>query len=184
MILPIPIILAPKINIPTVPFYSQFKDIHMASWQKVSCGIASLAMIIDYYSDDTISVDMFLKEGISAGAYDKNNGWIHTGLISLAKKYNLIGVSYDLASLGGDLALAKLKVYLNDGPVMASIHYKFNPKSKIPHLVVIDGIKDDIVYYNDPAGKSGENKISIADFQKGWKKRVIVLRPIKDKTIT
>jgi len=32
-----------------VPFYSQFVDISAPAWKKVGCGIASLAMIIDFY---------------------------------------------------------------------------------------------------------------------------------------
>jgi uncharacterized protein YvpB len=61
--------------------------------------------------------------------------------------------------------------------VIASVHYKFDPKSPLPHLVVLTGIKDDIVYYNDPAAKAGEQQISKAAFMQGWKKRMIVIRP-------
>jgi ABC-type bacteriocin/lantibiotic exporter with double-glycine peptidase domain len=171
-------------SIPFIPFYSQFKDIHSASWQKVGCGITSLAMIIDYYSTSTISVDGLLKKGIKLGAYNQKNGWIHTGLISLSGEYGLSGNSYDVSSLSKDDAFKKLKVVLADGPVMVSIHYKFDPKSSIPHLVVLDGIKDGVIYYNDPAAKIGQKKISIADFQKGWKKRYIVIRPVQEKIAT
>jgi len=76
-------------------------------------------------------------------------------------------------------ALAQLETYVKGGPVIASIHYKFDPKSTIPHLVVIDGIASSTVYYNDPAAKTGEKTISTADFLKGWKKRFIVIRPAK-----
>ncbi len=185
MILPIPLAIPPINTVsPTihiVPFYSQFKDIHKVSWQKVGCGIASLAMIIDYYSTENISVDTLLQQGIKEGAYSNNNGWIHEGLISLSKKYDMKGVSYDLSSLSKDKSLEKLKSYLIDGPVMVSVHYKFDPKSSIPHLVVIDGISQGEVYYNDPSAKVGQKKISIIDFQKGWKKRLIVIRPIQEK---
>jgi ABC-type bacteriocin/lantibiotic exporter with double-glycine peptidase domain len=60
------------------------------------------------------------------------------------------------------------------------VHYKFDPKSTIPHLVVVDGIVGGVVYYNDPAAKTGEKQISTADFLKGWKKKVIVVRPVAD----
>ena len=62
---------------------------------------------------------------------------------------------------------------------MASVHYKFDPRSSIPHLVVIDGIKDNVVYYNDPAAKIGQKQISVIDFQKAWKKKYIVIRPVE-----
>jgi ABC-type bacteriocin/lantibiotic exporter with double-glycine peptidase domain len=167
------------ITIPKVPFYSQFVDIHTPSWQKIGCGVTSLAMVINYYTPDTVSVDKLLKEGIAYGAYNVNAGWIHKGLISLSKKYGLAGSSYDLSTLSQDASFAKLSTFLTEGPVIVSIHYKFDPKSSIPHLVVLDGIKDGIIFYNDPAAKSGQKQISVADFERGWKKKVIVIRPVE-----
>lgn len=164
-------------TIPIVPFYSQFSDIHALSWQKIGCGIASLAMIVDYYSTENISVDELLEKGIRNGAYDKKAGWRHKDLISLANNYGLMGNSYDVSSLSKEAAFTELKTVLADGPVIVSIHYKFNPKNLIPHLVVLDGITDGVIYYNDPAAKSGQKQISIADFQKGWKEKFIVIRP-------
>lgn len=175
-------ITPPPIEIPNVPFYSQFTNITSPSWKKVGCGIASLAMIIDFYKP-AVSVDTLLGQGIATGAYDYNAGWTYAGLIRLAKKYDLTGTSYDLASSKSSVAFAKLKEFAKDGPVMVSIHYKFDPKSKIPHLVVIDGITDDTVYYNDPAAKSGKKEISTDLFLKAWKKRFIVIRPKKEDKV-
>mgnify|MGYP003403334592 CR=1 FL=1 len=164
------------ISIPEVPFYSQFKDISSNTWKKVGCGVTSLAMIIDYYKP-AVSVNVLLKQGIDAGAYLKNAGWTHAGLISLSNKYGLDGKSYDLAKLSQDKAYDKFKSYLKDGPVIVSVHYKFDPKNPIPHLVVIDGVDSDYVYYNDPATDTGNKKISISAFLKSWKQRFIVIRP-------
>jgi predicted double-glycine peptidase len=173
-------IIPTHVVIPNVPFYSQFKDIESLSWQKVGCGVASLAMVIDYYKS-AVPVDTLLKQGIASGAYLKSAGWTYAGLIALAKQYGLSGSSYDLAQLSTKEALLWLQTYAADGPVIVSVHYKFDPKNPIPHLVVIDGIEDDTVYYNDPAAKGGEKQISLADFQKAWKKRFIVIRPIKSE---
>ena len=170
-------------SVPIVPFYSQFNDIHTASWQKVGCGIVSLAMVIDYYSVKKISVDTLLQEGIVSGAYDTNFGWIHKGLISLSVKYGLEGKSYDVSNLSKTASFSELKTYLEKGPVIVSVHYKFDPRSSIPHLVVLDGVENGVIYYNDPAAKNGQKKISIIDFQKAWKKRFIVIRPIEIKQI-
>lgn len=164
-------------QIPRVPFYSQFTDIKPIAWQKVGCGVTSLAMIIDYYKPEAISVNTLLTQAIASGAYDNNAGWTHKGLILLANKYGLSGNSYNIASLSQELAFTQLTKSLSDGPVMASIHYKFDPKNPIPHLVVIDGIDGDTVYYNDPASKSGQKEISVDNFLKAWKKKYIVLRP-------
>jgi predicted double-glycine peptidase len=173
MFLPAPVPAA----VPQVPFYSQFKDIASPPWQKVGCGVTSLAMVIDYYTPDAVSVNALLKQGIAAGAYLADAGWSYKGLISLSNNYGLGGSSYDLGKSSSNTALAQLETYVKDGPVIASVHYKFDPKSTIPHLVVIDGIASSTVYYNDPAAKSGELHISVADFVKGWKKRFIVIRP-------
>jgi len=161
----------------SVPFYSQFTDITDPTWKKVGCGVTSLAMIINYYQPDAVSVNTLLKQGIKDGAYLQNAGWTYKGLISLSNKYDLDGESYDLASLSDAAAFSKFKEALKDGPVMASIHYNFDPKSTIPHLVVINSIDKDTLYYNDPAAKTGEKTISSENFIKAWKKRFLVFRP-------
>lgn len=170
------------VQIPEVPFFSQFKNITSAKWQKVGCGITSLAMIIDFYKTEAVSVNKLLNQGISINAYDNNDGWIHEGLISVAKKYGLSGKSYDLSGQSKSSALNSFKLYLKDGPVMASVHYKFDPKNPIPHIVVIDGIKNDIVYYNDPASDVGQKKMPLSKFLASWKNRFIVIRPTKSIT--
>lgn len=167
-------------EIPVVPFYSQFKDITSLSWQKVGCGITDLAMVIDYYTN-AVPVNTLLKEGIAKGAYLNNVGWTYKGLIDVAKKYGLDGSSYDFGKLSSTVAFKKFTTHLKDGPVIASVHYKFDPKSTIPHLVVITGIKGDTLYYNDPAAKEGNKQISKSDFLKAWKKRYIVIRPVESK---
>lgn len=165
-------------TVPIVPFYSQFKDISSARWQKVGCGITSLAMIIAYY-EPAVPVDALLKEGIARGAYLHSAGWTYQGLIGVASKHGLVGGAYDLGSSGSAAAFEQLQAQLKDGPVIASVHYKFDPKSTIPHLVVIDAIADGLVYYNDPAAKTGEKTVASSAFLKAWKKRFIVLRPAK-----
>jgi predicted double-glycine peptidase len=160
-----------------VPFYSQFSDISKPDWQKVGCGIASLAMLIELYEPGKVSVDNLLNEGIAAGAYLNNAGWIHQGLVNLAGKYGLSGGTHDLSGKSMDVAFDKLQDDLKEGPVIVSVHYTFDPNNPIPHLAVINGIKDGKVYYNDPAEKAGGGHLSIADFKKGWKKRYIEIRP-------
>ncbi|MDO8516180.1 MAG: C39 family peptidase [bacterium] len=170
--------------VPEVPFFSQIKDIHSAKWKNIGCGIASLAMIIDYYYPGSVSVNTLLKEGIASGAYIKDVGWKHLSLARLARPYGLEGMNYDLSSLGKADAFARFKEFLDKGPLIASVYYKFDPKSPIPHLVVINGIEGNRVYYNDPAGLAGGKEISVADFMKGWKKRFIVVRPAQKSAST
>ncbi|MCR4275882.1 MAG: C39 family peptidase [Candidatus Parcubacteria bacterium] len=161
----------------SVPFFSQFRDIDSPKWQKVGCGIASLAMIIDFYKPNAVSANALLKQGIAAGAYNYDAGWIYAGLIGLSRHYGLDGAYYNLTSLDSEAAYAALSQHLKSGPVIASVHYKFDPKSTIPHLVVLNGIQGDRIYYNDPAAKSGELSISKEAFLKAWKKKIIDIRP-------
>jgi uncharacterized protein YvpB len=162
----------------TVPFFSQFHDITSAEWKKVGCGVTSLAMMIDFYKPGTVSVDTLLQEGIKADAYLTNDGWTYAGLIGLTQKYGLEGTSHDMASMSMERAFNQLKITLRKGPAMVSVHYTFNPLNPIPHLVVVNGITDEKVYYNDPAEESGGGSISISQFQKSWKKRYIEIHPV------
>lgn len=165
-------------KVPAVPFYSQFADISSPSWQKVGCGIASLSMIIDYYSNEVVSVDDLLDRGIAAGAYINSAGWSHAGLIGLSRSYGLWGESVSMADLTMSDAFSKLEKVLEEGPVMVSVHYTFEPTNPIPHLVVVNGVRDGKVIYNDPAEPTGGGSISIEKFQSAWKKRYISIRPV------
>lgn len=162
-----------EVIIPEVPFYSQFRDISAPEWKKIGCGIADAAMIINYYNPGIVSVDALLKDGISSGAYISGAGWSHKGLASLFNKHGLKGQTYDLSGWDMESAFIKFSEKLKTGPAIASVYYTFDPQSPIPHLVVITGVKDDKVYYNDPADDSGGKTISISDFKKAWKKRFI-----------
>lgn len=160
-----------------VPFYSQIRDISSAKWKKLSCGIADLAMIINFYNPGAVVPDTLLWKGLAAGAFINGVGWKHQGLVDLARPYGLTGKSHDFSHLDKNSAFSTLGKFLKEGPVIASIYYAFDPNSKIPHLVVINGVDGDFVFYNDPAARAGNQKISIAGFMRGWKKRIIVIRP-------
>ncbi|HEY4486544.1 MAG TPA: C39 family peptidase [Candidatus Paceibacterota bacterium] len=182
--------LAPKntpeiasIDIPKVPFYSQFRDITAPEWQKLGCGVADLAMIIEYYKPGVVSVNTLLQEGIAEGAFQNGAGWIHKDLVLLARPYDLDGTTYDFSEVDTNTAFAQFKTALKDGPVIASVHYKLDPQNPIPHLVVINGIQGDTIYYNDPAEESGGIAISAEDFLKAWKKRFIVVRPLQNREV-
>lgn len=160
----------------TVPFYSQFTDISAPEWQKIGCGIASLAMLVDFYTTEEITVDSLLNEGIKAGAYAGDAGWSHAGLIGLAKDHGLSGEAVYMTDLSMTAAFSKLEEALKDGPVMVSVHYTFQPTNPIPHLVIVTGVENGKVFYNDPAEESGNGSISIEQFESAWKKRYIAIR--------
>lgn len=161
----------------TVPFFSQFADISATNWQKVSCGIAAISMLIDYYEPDRAVPDSLLQQGIAAGYFLSDAGWTHQGLINLSNSFGLDGYSRSMAELSMATAFAELQEVLVEGPVMASVHYTFEPTNPIPHLVVVNDVADGKVFYNDPAEASGGGSISIEKFQRAWKKRYIEIRP-------
>ncbi len=134
-------------------------------------------MIIDYYKP-VVSVNTLLRQGIASGAYLPSAGWTYKGLISLSRKYGLDATSYDLGELDSKKAFAQFKKSLQEGPVIASVHYKFEPTNPIPHLVVINSLDGDTLTYNDPAAKTANAHISTKDFLKAWKKIFIVVRPV------
>lgn len=135
-------------------------------------------MLIDYYRDESrLDVDSLLSEGIRSGAYDDTAGWSHAGLIALAKSYGLTGESHSLAHLDASAAFAELESVLLAGPVMASVHYTFEPTNPIPHLVVVTKVEGDRVYFNDPAESAGNSSIPTKKFMAAWKQRYIEIRP-------
>jgi hypothetical protein len=96
--------------IPDVPFYSQFNDITSVKWKKIGCGVASLAMVIEYYKPSSVSVDKLLGQAIASGAYQKSAGWTHQGLATLSQRYGFTGNTYDLSQLERMLRLVNLKI--------------------------------------------------------------------------
>lgn len=176
----IPITLPPTMPY-NVPLYSQISDISSVEWQQKGCGVADLAMIIEFYKPKTTSVQKVLEEALSGGAYEKNVGWKHDGLAALAVKHGLVGRTYDLSSLDKNTAFSQFQDIIKEGPAVASIHRGFNPKSPFGHLVVITGFDENFIYYNDPGKHDGIRKVSVTEFMKGWKKRLIVVRPPESK---
>lgn len=172
MIIPAPVVEMPY----NVPLFSQISDISSVTWQQKGCGVADVAMIVEFYKPETTSVQEVLEQGLKAGAYVKNVGWSHSGLASLAVKHGLVGKTVDLSTLKNAEALSEFKDIVKEGPVIASIRRGFKAKSPYGHLIVITGFDDKLVYYNDPGKREGIRTVAIADFMKGWKKRLIVIR--------
>ncbi len=170
--IPVPVPTMPY----SVPLFSQVSDISSVDWKQKGCGVADVAMIVEFYKPNTTSVQKILEQAIKEGAYVKNVGWSHAGLAKLAVKHGLVGKTVDLAPLKNEVALSQFKNIVTDGPVIASIHRGFNPKSPNGHLIVVTGFDNKVVYYNDPGKRDGIKTIPISDFMKGWKKRLIVIR--------
>ncbi|MDE2001684.1 MAG: C39 family peptidase [Patescibacteria group bacterium] len=160
-----------------VPYYSQFQDMPEVQWRQESCGLASLAMEIQYYKPKlSVSLVTLLKQALADGAYEPSAGWKHLQLAEVADQYGLVGSTADFTAMSDAKALAAMETMLADGPVIASIHNKFNPNASLGHLVVVTGFTDTTVYYHDPASTKTEHQISVEGFLRGWKKMLIVVR--------
>jgi predicted double-glycine peptidase len=160
-----------------VPFYSQFQDISLVEWQKLGCGVASLAMVVNYYKPDSASVMALLNQGIASGAYQDGVGWKHRELAALTNDYGLSNQVHDFYKLSNEAAFDKFLELLKDGPVIVSIHNKFDPRATLGHIVVATGYENGYVIYNDPT-YGPEKRISLDCFLNGWKRRLIVVRGI------
>lgn len=160
-----------------VPLYSQINDITSPEWRQKGCGVADVAMIVEFYKPNTTTVQDVLEKGLKSGAYVKNVGWSHAGLASLAVKYGLVGKTVDLSAYGKETSLKELKKIIIEGPAIASIRRGFSATSQYGHLIVITGFDEKLVYYNDPGKRDGIKTVAISEFMTGWKKRLIVIRP-------
>jgi len=161
---------------------SQHIDVKSKYWKSRSCGIVSLKMAMDYCGlpKKNVNLSELIKKGVKIGAYDKRWGWIHAGLVNLAKIYGYAGQNYDWFGDTPQKAYAKL-VKKFKYPIIASIHSGLDQKNP-GHLVVITGISKEKIYYNDPDSKTRKNikrTAPVKKFLKGWKRRIIILKPKK-----
>jgi len=163
-----------------IPRYSQFLDVTKKGWKIRACGVASLAMIIDHYKKGgKTSIDTLIDHGVSIGAHNKELGWIHSGIVNIAKYKGFKGERYDWKDIDASVSFSRMNTYLENGPIIASIHKNFNPKLS-GHLVVVTAKNNTHITIHDPIAKRREQikkKIPIDIFIAGWKKRIIVIRP-------
>lgn len=163
-----------------LPLVSQFLDMPLASWKARSCGIAALATVIGFYNGEVPDLKELRKEAMAGGAYKRGVGWRHRELGALAREHGLTGKNFDWAAETDSAVWKKLGSAVSRGPVIASIYKDFKP-GRSGHLVVVDSITKNGVHYHEPASKTRKSicrHIPIGRFRAGWKKRVIVVRPI------
>lgn len=125
-----------KVSYP-IPFYTQqvdFSEVNLQGfkskqeaehWQERGCGIASVKMIIDGFQKYrglkfSESYGELVYKGIEMGAYCER-GWIHKGLVDLAKEYNVLGKTFRQSNLN-DVLLEIVK----DRPCITSVTVGFN----------------------------------------------------------
>lgn len=123
-------------------------------------------------------LDKLDRVGVNRRAYRSPAGWSHTGLVGLAKIYGFKHSGrYDLAEQSFDQALIELKKQLEQGPVIASVYFKYRP-GQGGHLLVLERLTDKQATVWDPDTPVRDRikqQIPAERFLSAWKKRFIVI---------
>ena len=137
-------------------------------WQKRSCGVLALKMVLDYWGlkagHDEIPVTELFDNAMANGGVDAENNWLHGALVKTATQYGYVSwrrmwsLSADqkrgaaASGVEGDAlernqeqqrreALPSIVDALDHGrPVIVSVAKNFDDVDK-PHLIVLTGIK-------------------------------------------
>ncbi len=160
-----------------VPHLVQYYNIDEEKWQSCSCGIVSLAMILDYYAIPFVLDEMIVR-ALKNNGYIKGIGWKHQALVDLA-----IGYGLEARRTEDDIIDNLMDSLVRDEPVIVSVYKNFDTK-KGGHLVVLLGFyvadKELVGFYiNDPIGAQYKHQnqfIEIEKFINGWKKRAIYVK--------
>jgi hypothetical protein len=177
-----------------VPFSSQFTDLGHHEWRARGCGVTALKMVMDFWhaqdpANRTEHLDALLKAGLAEHAHISDIGWSHTGLVRLARRYGYDGFNADWATKGPtpkspEDAWTALAAELERGPVMASVFAGLDPDRGGGHVIVVTGIVDGLVAFNDPEElleREGRKLLALPRFLRGFKNRYIVVRPYEGK---
>lgn len=159
-----------------VPHFVQYYNIKDDTWQGRSCGIASLAMVLDYYGKPC-DLNKLIRTALKKDGYIKGVGWKHQVIVDIAKDMGL-----DSKRTEEDKIENLIQALNKEEPVIISIHKNFDP-AEGGHLAVLCGYylaNNELVgfYVNDPIGPQYKHKYQLVEtdeFIKGWKKRAIYI---------
>lgn len=171
-------------------YHSQWRDVVREEWRPRACGIAVLAMMLEYAKPgrDIPDLDRLIDDAVARGAHDPAIGWIHARLIALANEFDVALESRVYRAKAADeeehlasKGLAEIAVELSAlRPVIASVRRGFSDAGT-PHMVVLSGAGEDVEgkYFlvHDPDSKSEEGaqyrRVSREQFEKNWRKLAI-----------
>lgn len=172
-----------------VPFVSQYEGITDPAWRWRGCGIVALHMVMRFWHSRNPlraapSVEALLGRGIEIGAYREGIGWTHRGLVDVARQFGYDGFNADHAPNSPTPKSAEevwqlISDALREGPVLASVYHYLDPTHGGGHIIVITGVEDDLVSFNDPEEvneNEGKKFIARSRFLQGFKNRFIVIR--------
>ncbi|MEK7531717.1 MAG: papain-like cysteine protease family protein [Patescibacteria group bacterium] len=164
-----------------VPFHSQY-EISNREWNTRSCGMASLAMVIEFLGSPRVDLFSLVEEGREKGGYQLNIGWKHDYFLQKAKEEGFVGVREEKMNI--EEGVLKLQSALEKGvaPIVSG-RKRFFGEERASHLVVLTGFggegKDFYFLYHDPEmldeHRGAYRKVSLSDFKNDWRKMAIFL---------
>lgn len=179
-------------NIIDLPYFSQLRDIEAEEWKRRGCGVAVIAMVVNYYRPEAIQyLDHLIDEANAIRPFTER-GWAHDVLVLLAHNYSVLGYREEFKTISDehqiyfrDAGIEKIAREVTAGrPVIISTVRKFNEEDKF-HMVVITGVKQvgemiEGFYYSDPdyaTEKEGKDQyVDLLTFKKFWRRMAIFLR--------
>jgi len=151
-------------------------------WSDRACGVACIAMVLEYADGTPRAIVNLLHEGRRRGAYS-SNGWVHTGLAELLRAHGTPAEARAVTSLG---ELARL--VQSYGPVIASVTLHFPEDGRRGgHLVLVTGAEWHCrevtkIFFNDPSRWGAHHgHVSAARFAASFTGRIVsteVRRPV------
>lgn len=182
-----------------VLFYSQYDDVSRDEWKDRSCSVTCLAMALRFFGAPISTIDSLIDEGLTIGARDPQNGWIHGKLAILAHNYGIPAYAEEFrsatvvngvvqsenafASSMNEYGLEKIVRILSlGGLVIASVPRNLDIKSTFHSILLIGYEEKDGeyigFYYHDPdtlVEKREGRFISKEDFSRIWRKMAIYI---------
>ena len=187
-----------------VPYLSQQLDVTKEEWRDRACGVTALAMILHYHlSDEMCSIDELIDEGVLIGGYGER-GWIHDGLVALARNHGLSAYRQEFRSMTINVVAKTMHAsdhehdLIADGlhtivralesgmPVIVSVFGGFRNGGEY-HIIVLTGYERDHTrgalggfYYHEPntsdPATGTHAYVNRETFKKYWRKMAIFIR--------
>lgn len=82
----------------SVPYYSQKEEGVSSRYGHKACGLTSLRMVLAYYNHP-MGVEELSNMATQIGAYEEKQGWVHAGLLNIAREFRLKGFRINLGML-------------------------------------------------------------------------------------
>lgn len=108
----------------------------VAFWSDKKCGVECVRLALLEVGNQSVSISELIDFGLSINAYKLNAGWVHKGLLEIAKHYGLDGSTEFF-----DTEIEKLITFLKDSVAIVSVSLNYDDpgdKKTSGHLVLVN----------------------------------------------